>query len=1176
MVYNLKQLHLMPDARFFKSDHGAQKFEVSFDRYYQGHDLAQAFCYLKVTFSDGSDDKFLLTLDSDENTVTVSAYVTADMQRVEGMARYQLSFESASFIVQSSVFEAVVSSSLGDALSENPDVPAVINELQELIQTDIDELTDRVDALEVLVKETTYAALVAKKSAGTLVEGEFYRITDYNCVIDSDVAVSADHPFDIIVKATGANTLSETAFAAEHAGNNYFSGGNVAAWQLRYCIDNDVSRFDWADDQTGKGVIYYMKDEWGNECPYDFKNIKFKRVYYGSTYYAYTFSIMDVNSVAQVIAGTGHIYDSTVVNASLINHKIAHTNVIKPFVDDSDFRCLLNDIVIIGQSGYGCYGNKFGANCYEVTAGRDFYDNVFEGDCRDLSFGNECDHNYFGEGCEDSSFGNDFAFNSLGICCASNAFGDNCEANTLGAYCHNNTFGKDCSYNTLGNYCYTNVFGNGFANNTLGNQCVADTFGKECQSNSIGNYFVNNRLGNNCSFNSVGNDCMNNQWGNIDPSYYGDNFMNNTVMNAVRYTVCSANEDVVGYLTIADGVCGENNNNKLDIYCDELEGNDYSHHIETTADGKIVIRWTSEIGIEEYLYKNTSSDPAWTAATVDSNFAEIAENLTPYSDNSGVVNDTPFIFQTAGGSSYVGGNVARLKELRGYTLVFNQLIDEETTEVVTTAGHKYLSRISSVERIFTSVGETVTVDNAVADSLYDLTLMFGFGNEPTTVAQFRAVFPYENYEYTAGEIISSKSSALKSVGFNAYDPTTGTAKLIGGKEYQLTGTYTSFSYYNIIGVPETITLDGEGKFTPLLSGEMTIVGGNSTDTCVHLVWGGERDGEFEPYEAHIYELPDVELQSVGDIYDSITSDGVLTRRVNNSLIALVDTPQFNQIFDPAYFPTETFSDGFTITNNGDGSFTLNGTTTGSRYQIIGGPDNKLLITGHKYLINQSYSDDITHGMSGWFFGIRRSAGYALFEPTIFTADAEDYGFAWRVVSGTTLDNVTVKMYCIDLTEMFGAGNEPSTVQEFRALFPNEFYEYKSATVNADGATKYNYRTTDYEYYLYNKAVPTVEQITGFTEAQYINDFGTQEFLSDQPIQAPQGNKYVYIVDYKAFIDSLGQKSGYSVDNIVTADELEEALAPIIGNVVNLPTAAGSYVLKVTIVDGILVYQWILR
>lgn len=31
------------------------------------------------------------------------------------------------------------------------------------------------------------------------------------------------------------------------------------------------------DSSNYKGVVYYMKDEWNNECPYDFKNIKFGR-----------------------------------------------------------------------------------------------------------------------------------------------------------------------------------------------------------------------------------------------------------------------------------------------------------------------------------------------------------------------------------------------------------------------------------------------------------------------------------------------------------------------------------------------------------------------------------------------------------------------------------------------------------------------------------------------------------------------------------------------------------------------------------------------------------------------------------------------------------------------------------------------------------------------------------
>lgn len=34
-----------------------------------------------------------------------------------------------------------------------------------------------------------------------------------------------------------------------------------------------------------------------------------------------------------------------------------------------------------------------------------------------------------------------------------------------------------------------------------------------------------------------------------------------------------------------------------------------------------------------------------------------------------------------------------------------------------------------------------------------------------------------------------------------------------------------------------------------------------------------------------------------------------------------------------------------------------------------------------------------------------------------------------------------KPQLFDLTEMYGAGNEPTTVEQFRADFPNELYDY---------------------------------------------------------------------------------------------------------------------------------------
>lgn len=52
----------------------------------------------------------------------------------------------------------------------------------------------------------------------------------------------------------------------------------LPAWEIKYCLDNAPTKFAWASP-FGTGVIYYMKDEWGNECPYDFKNILFNGNY---------------------------------------------------------------------------------------------------------------------------------------------------------------------------------------------------------------------------------------------------------------------------------------------------------------------------------------------------------------------------------------------------------------------------------------------------------------------------------------------------------------------------------------------------------------------------------------------------------------------------------------------------------------------------------------------------------------------------------------------------------------------------------------------------------------------------------------------------------------------------------------------------------------------------------
>lgn len=62
------------------------------------------------------------------------------------------------------------------------------------------------------------------------------------------------------------------------ANNHYFNNSNLSAWELKYCLDNDTDRFAWASPD-GYGVIYYLKDEFNNSAPYDFKNIQITNAY---------------------------------------------------------------------------------------------------------------------------------------------------------------------------------------------------------------------------------------------------------------------------------------------------------------------------------------------------------------------------------------------------------------------------------------------------------------------------------------------------------------------------------------------------------------------------------------------------------------------------------------------------------------------------------------------------------------------------------------------------------------------------------------------------------------------------------------------------------------------------------------------------------------------------------
>ena len=267
--------------------------------------------------------------------------------------------------------------------------------------------------------EITWSSLKSLVDTGSLIPGMHYRITDYQCTTTQDNTRSAGHVFDIIVTADDESTLNEVARAAKHDGDTYFADCDLNAWKLWYCLDNDTTRFAWADATNGKGVIYRMIDEFNNDVPYDFKNIQFKHPNNPTSYlyYYYTFA-------------SNNTENNTDYSLSIANN--CYSNVIKEYVSSNKRN--LNFIIFIGS---GCYSNSFRSDCYN---------NTFDSGCSSNKFGPGCYNNTFDSDCVSNKFGPNCGYNSFGNNCAYINFALNKEATTKYTYYRNNHFGDGCRY----------------------------------------------------------------------------------------------------------------------------------------------------------------------------------------------------------------------------------------------------------------------------------------------------------------------------------------------------------------------------------------------------------------------------------------------------------------------------------------------------------------------------------------------------------------------------------------------------------------------------------------------------------------------------------------------------------------------------------------------------------
>lgn len=146
-----------------------------------------------------------------------------------------------------------------------------------------------------------------------------------------------------------------------------------------------------------------------------------------------------------------------------------------------------------------------------------------------------------------------------------------------------------------------------------------------------------------------------------------------------------------------------------------------------------------------------------------------------------------------------------------------------------------------------------------------------------------------------------------------------------------------------------------------------------------------------------------------------------------------------QLLDKSRYPGVITNSGVTTTSNGDGSITINGTATKSTYincTTLYPKENN----GHVFYV---CANNTTMSNSTWQYGLLNQNVIDYGSGAIGRTNAlleRTTGIAFN--KGIVFDNVIIKPQIIDLTEMYGAGNEPTTVEEFRTKFPNELYDYK--------------------------------------------------------------------------------------------------------------------------------------
>ena len=219
-----------------------------------------------------------------------------------------------------------------------------------------------------------------------------------------------------------------------------------------------------------------------------------------------------------------------------------------------------------------------------------------------------------------------------------------------------------------------------------------------------------------------------------------------------------------------------------------------------------------------------------------------------------------------------------------------------------------------------------------------------------------------------------------------------------------------------------------------------------------------------------------------------------------------------------------------------------------------------MIKGHKYYI---YATDKVRYAITYFYG------EGMKEILTKDTDAESVIQKILIATGSGINNLYFNRYTatsenvsyfdgcinlIDLTKMFGSGNEPSTPEEFEAMFPNDYYAYNEGELMSMGVNDVVYTDTSSNQNShqipqsilildgYGWSAGTAYNYVDFENKKYYKcvdkvDLGTFEEIYLYSGVTPEEGRYVYAINISAIKTKSGSKAICELFDSISFDEL---------------------------------------